>query len=63
MTSLDYKNLKSEKIMDKLVILNIYKLNIYHTVNLMFSVRNNTISEAFRKKFKIEQHSYAIRHS
>ena len=28
MTSLDYKNLKSEEIMDRLGILNIYKLNI-----------------------------------
>ena len=28
MTSLDYKNLKSEEIMDTLGILNIYKLNI-----------------------------------
>ena len=28
MTSLDYKNLKSEEIMDRLCILNIYKLNI-----------------------------------
>ena len=44
MTSFDFKNLKSEDIMDKLGILNIYKLNIYHTVNL---VKNNTIPEAF----------------
>ena len=29
MKSLDYKNLKSEEIMDRLDILNIYKLNIY----------------------------------
>ena len=36
MTPLDYKNLKSEEIMDKLVILNIYELNLYHSVNLMF---------------------------
>ena len=35
MTSLDekiiYKNLKSEEIMDRLGIFNIYKLNIYHS--------------------------------
>ena len=30
MTSLDYKNLKSEEIMDRLGVL---KLNIYYTVN------------------------------
>ena len=63
MTSLDYKNLKLEEIMDRLGILNIYKLNIYHTVNLVVRVKNNTIPEAFRTKFQIVQHSYATRHS
>ena len=53
MTSLDYKNLKSEEIMDRLGILNIFKLNIYHTINLMFRVKNNTIPEALRTKFQI----------
>ena len=51
MTSLDYKNLKSEAIMVTFGILNVYKLNIYYTVNLMFRVKNNTIPEAFRTKF------------
>ena len=63
MTSLDYKNLKSEEIMDRLGILNIFKLNIYHTINLMFRVKNNTIPEALRTKFQIVQHNYATRHS
>ena len=63
MTSLDYKNLKSEEIMDILGILNIYELNIYHTVNLMFRVKNNTIPEAFQTQFQIAQHNYATRHS
>ena len=62
-TSLDYKNLKWEEIMDRLGILNIYKLNIHHTVNLMFTVKNNTISETFWTKFQIVQHNYATRHS
>ena len=53
MISLDYKNLKSEEIMDILGILNIYKLNIYHTVNLMFRVKNNTIPKTFWTKFQI----------
>ena len=53
MTSLDYKNLKSEEIMDRLGILNIYKLNIYHTVNLMFRGKSNTIPKTFWKKFQI----------
>ena len=51
MTSLDYKNLKSEAQMVRFGILNVYKLNIYYTVNLMFRVKNNTIPEAFRTKF------------
>ena len=53
MTSLDYKNLKSEEIMYRLGILNIYKLNIYHTVNLMFRGKSNTIPKTFWKKFQI----------
>ena len=60
-TSLDYKNLKSEEITDRLSILNIYKL--YHIVNLMFRVKNNTLPEAFRTKFQIVQHNYATRYS
>ena len=51
MTSLDYKNLKSEEIMDRLGIVNIFKLNIYHAINLIFRVKNNTIPEALRTKF------------
>ena len=63
MTSLDYKYLKSEEIMDRLGILNIYKLNIYHPVNLIFRVKSNTIPEAFWTKFQIAQHNYVTRHS
>ena len=57
MTSLDYENLKSEEIMNRLGILNIYKLNIYHMVNLMLRVKNNTKLEVFRTKFQIVQHN------
>ena len=57
-TSLDHKNLKSEEIMNILDILNIYKLNIYYTVNLIFRVNNNTISEVFRAKFQIVQYNH-----
>ena len=49
--------------MDRLGILNIYKLSIYQTVNLMFRVKHNTIPEAFSTKFEIEQHNYATWHS
>ena len=64
MTSLDYKNLKSEEIMDRFgIILIIYKSNIYHTVNLMFRLKSNTIPEAFRTKCQIAQHNYATRYN
>ena len=63
LTSLSYKNLRSEEIMEKIGILNIYELNIFHTVNLMLRVKNNTIPEAFRTKFQIVQHNYVTSHS
>ena len=44
--------------MDKLGILNIHKITIYHTVNLMFRSKNNIIPEAFWTKFQIVQHNY-----
>ena len=63
MTSLDYINLKSEEIMERSGILNIYKLNVYHIANLIFRVKNFTIPVAFWTKFQIVQHNYATRHS
>ena len=63
MTSLDYKIIKSDEIMDRLGILNIFRLNIYHTKNLMFRVKNSTIPEAFRTKFQMLQHNIATRHN
>ena len=45
--------------MDRLGIPNIYKLSIYHTVNLIFRVKHNTIPEAFSTTFEIVQHNYA----
>lgn len=35
-----------------MVILSIYKLNIYHTVNLMYRVKNNTIPEVYHTKLQ-----------
>ena len=49
--------------MEKTGILNIYKLNIYHVINLMFRVKNNTIPEVFVNKFEIVHHHYPTRHS
>ena len=52
-TSEDYSDLQIEDLMEKTGILNIYKFNIYHVINLMFRVKNNTIPEAFVNKFEI----------
>ena len=62
-TSEDYSGLKIEDLMEKTGILNIYKLNIYHVINPVFRVKNNTIPEAFINKFEIVHHHYPIRHS
>ena len=53
MTSQDYSGLKIEDMMRKIVILDIYILNIYHVINLRFRVKNNTKPEAFEDKFII----------
>ena len=63
MTSEDYSGLKIEDMMKKIGILDIYKLNIYHVINLMFRVKNNTKPEAFENKFEIVCHHYPTRHS
>ena len=52
MTSLDYKNLKSEAIMVRFGILNVYKLNIYYTVNLMFRVKIIPYQKHFGQNFE-----------
>ena len=46
-------DLKIEDLIEKTGILNICKLNIYHEINLMLRVKNNTIPEAFVNKFEI----------
>ena len=62
-TSEDYSSLKIEDLMEKIGILNIYKLNIYHVINLMFRVKNDIIPEAFVNKSEIVHHHYQTRHS
>ena len=37
--------------MKELLILNIYQLNLYNVLNLMFKVKNGLISDAFQNKF------------
>ena len=62
-TSEDYSGLKTEDLIEKTGILNIYKLNIYHIINLMFRVKNNAIPEVFVNKFEIVHHHYPTWHS
>ena len=62
-TSEDYSGLKIEDLMEKTSILSIYKLNIYHIINLMFRVKNNTIPEASVNTFETVHHHYLTRHS
>ena len=52
----DYSGLKIEDMTRKIGILN--RLNIYHVINLMFRVKNNTKPEAFENKFEIVHHHY-----
>ena len=58
-----HANLNSDKKMQHLDILDIYKLNLYQILNIMFRARSNSISETFQNKFKIIEHNYPARYS
>ena len=58
----DYSALKIEDMMAKIGVLNIFKLNIYHLINLTFRVTNNTKLEVSEIKFQIFHHHYPTRH-
>ena len=62
MTSGDYSGLKIGDMTIKIRILNIYKLNIYQAINLMFKVKNNTKPDAFENKFEVIYYHYPTRH-
>ena len=63
MTNEDYSGLKIANLMKQINIFNICKLHIYYIINLMFRVKNNTITEALENKFEIVHHHYPIQHS
>ena len=46
-------NLNPDEKMKHLDILNIYKLNLYQILNIMFQVKTNSIPETLQNKFKI----------
>ena len=58
-----YANLNSDEKMKHLDILNIYKLNLYQILNIMFQVKTNTIPETLQNKFKVIEHNYSTRYS
>ena len=59
----DYSGLKIEDLMTKIGILDIFKLNINHVINVIFRIKNNTIPEAFESKFEVVHNYYPTRHS
>ena len=55
--------LNSDEEMKHLDILNIYKLDLYQILNIMFRVRTNSIPETLQNRFKVIEHNYSTRHS
>ena len=58
-----HANLNSDEKMKHLDILNIYKLNLYQILNIIFRVKTNSISETLQNKFNIIEQSYSTRYS
>ena len=59
-----HENLNSNEKMKHLDIANIYKLNLYQILNIMFRVKTNSIPETHLNKLKIkEHHNYSARYS
>ena len=51
------------EIMVRMKVLNIYKLNIYQILNLMFKIKANTAPCIFQNQFMEIQHQYSTRFS
>ena len=58
-----HANLNSDEKMKHLDILNIYKINNYQILNIMFRVKTNSIPETLQNKFKVIEHNYSTRNS
>ena len=54
---------RSKQIMRELCVLNIYQLNIYNVLNLMFKAKNGLIPDAFQNKFNMISHDYFTKNS
>ena len=57
-----HTNLNPDQKMKHLDILNIYKLNLYQVLNIMFRVKTNTTPETLQDKFKVIKHNYSTRY-
>ena len=57
------KNTHARPLMKKLKALNIYQLNIYQTLILMYKSLNNSSPKVFQNKFKNVNHKYPTHHS
>ena len=58
-----YGNLNADEKMKYLDIVNIYKLNLYQLLNIMFRVKTNSIPETLQNKFKVIEHNYSTIYS
>ena len=58
-----HANLNSDEKMKHLDILNIYELNLYQILNMMFRVKTNSLPETLQNKFKIIECNYCARYS
>ena len=58
-----HANLNSDEKMKHLDIINVYKLNLYQILNLMFRTRTRSIPKTLQNKFKILEHNYSIKYS
>ena len=58
-----YANLNSDEKIQQLAILNIYELNLYQILNIMFWVKTNSIPETLQNKFKVIEHNYSTIYS
>ena len=58
-----HANLNFDEKMKHLDIVNIYKLNLYQILNMMFREKTNSIPETLQNKFKIIEYNYSTRYS
>lgn len=57
------KYTSAKPLLKSLNILNAYQLNIYHCLNLMYKIKNDSGPEAYKTKFKPISHSYPTAYS